>query len=118
MFSSDDRRHRVMLQNIDPYLPLKGNVSGISLENNRLEILDAAQLPPNLVQLHLSNNMLRRFPQSVIDSQLNLRQVSLSNNPWKCDCDALEFKKWLTSNIHIVRVFVYIYIFLLRKQVF
>lgn len=111
MLSSHDRRYRVMYQNIDPSLHLEDNVLGISLENNRLDVLDAAQLPPNLVQLYLSDNKLRRFPQHVIDNQLNLKQVSLSGNPWACDCDTLKFKNWLTFNNHIVRIFVYIYYF-------
>lgn len=108
MFSSDNGRYRVMYQSIDHSKHFEGNVLGISLENNNLDILDAAQLPPNLVELYLSNNKLRRFPQSVMDSQTNLKQVSLSGNPWLCDCDALDFKKWLASNSHIVSISIYI----------
>lgn len=97
-----------MYQNIDPSLHLEDKVLGISLENNSLDGLHAAQLPPNLVQLYLSDNKLRRFPAHLMDYQLNLKKVTLSGNPWKCDCEALKFKKWLTFNNHIVRIFVYI----------
>lgn len=109
MFSSDERRYSVMYQNIDPTLHFEGNVLGINLENNTLETLDADQLPPNLVQLYLSDNRLKRFPQHVMANQLNLKQVSLSGNPWMCDCHTLKFKQWLSSKNHIVRIFVYIY---------
>lgn len=114
MFSSDEQRYRVMYQNIDPSILFEGNVLGISLENNRLNNLDPAQLPPNLVQLYLSDNNLKRFPQHVMDNQLNLKQVSLSGNPWICDCEALIFKTWLTSKNNIVRISIYI-LFLLNK---
>ena len=70
---------------------------GINLENNSLESLDEDKIPPNLIQLYLSNNKLTRLPEIIIDDHLNLKELSLSGNPWKCDCYTLKFKKWLAS---------------------
>lgn len=91
-------------------MEIEDRILGINLANNYLESLDGAQLPPNITQLNLSNNKLRRIPGSMFENQFNLKQVSLSGNPWECDCDALEFKKWITFNNHIVRIFNHSYL--------
>lgn len=99
-----------MTQNIYPSLLIEDRVLGVNLENNSLESLQADQLPPNLMELYLANNKFRWLPDSILDNQENLKNLSLSGNPWNCDCSALKFKKWLTSKYSIVRTF-YIHIF-------
>ena len=96
-----------MDQNLYPSLHIEDQVFGINLENNSLESLEMAHLPPNLIQLYLSDNKLRLLPDSILDNLQNLKQVSLSGNPWDCDCNALKFKKWLTSKHDVVRIFFY-----------
>ena len=78
------------------------NVLGFNLANNSLESLESPQIPPNLIQLHLSNNKLRKLPDFLFEEQQNLQEVTLSGNPWECDCNAMKFKKWLTSKKAIV----------------
>lgn len=88
-------------------------VLGINLENNSLESLETAQFPPNLIQLYLSKNKLRKLPESIFENQRNLEQVTLSGNPWNCDCDALTFKKWLTSErekVSVLNMYTYFFI--------
>lgn len=104
MNTSDDQNSAMQGQNTYSF-SFKDRVLGISLENNNLKSIDAAFLPPNLTQLYLSNNKLSRLPESIIDNQLNLEQVSLSGNPWKCDCNASKFRNWLILNYRIVRFF-------------
>lgn len=105
-----------MTQNIYPSLLIEDRVLGVNLENNSLESLQADQLPPNLMELYLANNKLRGLPDSILDNQENLKNLSLSGNPWNCDCSALKFKKWLTSKYSIVRTF-YIHIFNMSRVV-
>lgn len=83
---------------------IEDKVLGVSLENNGLESLDTAQLPSDLIWLYLSKNKFRRLPESFLENQRNLKQLTLSGNPWKCDCDTLKFKKWLTSEKEKVRI--------------
>ena len=43
-----------------------------------------------------------------MDNHPNLKQFSLSGNPWSCDCNTLKFKNWLASNIQNVRILEYL----------
>ena len=92
-----------MAQNIYPAFHIEDHVLGLNLENNSLQSLEDVQLPPNLLQLYLANNKLRGLPDSLLDHQVTLKSVSLSGNPWNCDCSALKFKKWITANHASVR---------------
>lgn len=106
--SSDDGRLLVIDEKAYPSY-IEDRVLGINLTNNSLEFLDEAQLPPNLNQLYLSNNKLRWLPESLLVNQRNLKNVSLSGNPWICNCSTYKlFKKLLTSRIN-VRIFNYLF---------
>lgn len=100
----EDDRHHIFQDIVYSTIHIEDIVLGVSLENNGLESLDTAQLPQNLVWLYLSNNKLRRLPESFLENQRNLKQVTLSGNPWICDCDTLKFKKWLTSKEEKVKI--------------
>lgn len=90
---------------------INDSVFGNNLTNNNLESLDEAQLPLSLNQLYLSVNKLRELP--ILDSRLNLKIVSLSGNPWKCDCSAIKsFKTWLTSTINVRKFQLFILYFI------
>ncbi|XP_023239016.1 toll-like receptor Tollo isoform X1 [Centruroides sculpturatus] len=49
-----------------------------------------------LQSLMLSNNKFTRFPVNLIQIQY-LESISLSKNPWICDCETLPFVKWILS---------------------
>lgn len=56
---------------------------------------------PRLANLHLrsltlSNNRLARFPFQSITAAY-LQTISLSENPWICDCQTLPFVRWMLS---------------------
>lgn len=107
MTTSNDQRAYVMDQNINTSLHIEDRVYGINFENNNLQFLDEAQLPANLSQIYLSGNKLKRLPESFLDNQINLKHVSLSRNPWICDCSSIKFKTWLTTKNTIVSIFEY-----------
>lgn len=100
----DFRRSVVMDQNAYPSLHLEDHVLGIDLENNSLQTLESAQLPPELIDMYLADNNLRRMDETMLYTLQNLKRVTLSGNPWDCDCAALGFKKWLLSKADIVRM--------------
>lgn len=101
-----------MSQNLYPSLHIEDRVLGVNLENNNLESLEEAQFPRNLIQLYLANNKLRWLPDAILDNLTRIKSISLSGNPWNCDCNTLRFKKWLTSNHNIVRYFYVSVIFI------
>ena len=94
-----------MSLNVYSTFHIKDNVFGINLDSNSLESLESTQFPPSLIQLYLSNNKLRKLPESIFEGQQNLKEATLSGNPWKCDCNTVKFMKWLTSEKAIVRIF-------------
>ena len=103
MFQIIHYQHRLILnQKIVSVLHIEDDALGINLEHNNLSSLESAQFPTNLIQLHLSDNKLRRLPESILENQTNLKHVTLSGNPWKCDCKEW---KWLASKNSIVRYF-------------
>lgn len=92
-----------MNQNVYRSFHIEDCVLGIDLENNSLETLESAHMPSNLVQLYVSGNKLRRLPGSILYKMHSLKHVSLSGNPWECDCNALAFHKWMFMKEAIVR---------------
>ena len=77
-----------------------------------METLESTKFPPNLIQLHLSDNKLTQLPESIFKAQMDLQEVTLSGNPWKCDYNAVNFKKWLTTEKSRVRNFFKLYAYL------
>ncbi|XP_059472244.1 protein toll [Neocloeon triangulifer] len=65
------------------------NPSWLHLGNNNLTAVEA--LPPNLTELELHGNSLRRLSQEILEKINKTQRLTLGNNPWKCDCEAVEF---------------------------
>ncbi|XP_022664875.1 toll-like receptor Tollo isoform X3 [Varroa destructor] len=70
----------------------------IMLDGNNIDNIDELFIntPPNLQLLSLTGNRLEVLRP--ITSNTSYR-MALSHNPWTCDCSALEFKRFLLSNI-------------------
>ena len=77
------------------------NVREINLEDNELSVIDYNVFvdTPALQKLYLANNRLVRIPDSVFYITRHAAQLSLSGNPWSCDC---EFWTGLVHNVNIL----------------
>ncbi|CAL9703496.1 unnamed protein product [Knipowitschia caucasica] len=58
-------------------------------------------LPRDITQLQLSNTGLRTVPPGLFDS-LNLKNLSISGNPFHCDCKIQYLRNWLMVNGDVV----------------
>lgn len=77
------------------------------LNNNRLKYLDTSQLQPlnHLKILHLHSNLFTDYPVWQLDDlkALTLERLTLTDNPWSCECDYfVKFKKWLIASPFVV----------------
>ncbi|GIY04247.1 protein toll [Caerostris darwini] len=81
---------------------IEAEIEGLDLSNNKIQSLEEARLPSRTRFLFLDHNLIRKLPVSLLESQEFLTRVTLSNNPWTCDCTALDFKKWVVSKQIIV----------------
>ncbi|GIY08368.1 uncharacterized protein CEXT_252361 [Caerostris extrusa] len=75
---------------------------GLNLSNNKIQSLEEARLPSRMRFLFLDHNLMQKPPVFFLKSLKFLTRVTLSNNPWTCDCAALDFKKWVVSKSVLV----------------
>lgn len=70
----------------------------INLEHNNIEEVKLGVISPKLTSLKLAFNRLRTFPVDAWIATANhsiLREISLSRNPWACNCNTWSFRNWL-----------------------
>jgi protein toll len=71
--------------------PAFRQITSLFLRNNAIR--HVTELPPNLIELDLRNNDIEVMNETII-ALLNtstLEALSLSGNPWKCECETLDF---------------------------
>ncbi|GIY94993.1 protein toll, partial [Caerostris extrusa] len=80
---------------------IEAEIEGLNLSNNQIQSLEQARLPSRTRFLFLDHNLMQKPPVFLLESLEFLTTVTLSNNPWTCDCAALDFKKrlFLKSNL-------------------
>ncbi|XP_076359046.1 uncharacterized protein LOC143251678 [Tachypleus tridentatus] len=80
------------------------NLTKIYLDENHISSIDNWYLPPKLEVISLRGNYLTEVSNDIIKQVEDLQNLNLrlGKNPWKCNCHALEFKLWLTENLHKV----------------
>ncbi|XP_038128078.1 platelet glycoprotein V [Cyprinodon tularosa] len=104
------------------------NLKKLSLRNNRLKYLHPdlfhmltkmnilllndnklSRLPGNIFQdltsvvtMDLKNNNLNSLPGDIFLSNTVLKSLTLSGNPWDCDCAIRGLTRWLKQNVHVV----------------
>ncbi|XP_068245091.1 toll-like receptor Tollo [Palaemon carinicauda] len=81
-----------------------GQLKELYLQNNRLSFINNATFADleSLEILRLDNNFIIDFPVWLLSKNVFLTQVSIANNPWKCDCQFVEsLREWEshTSNL-------------------
>ncbi|GIY39035.1 protein toll [Caerostris darwini] len=74
---------------------IEAEIKGLNLSNNELQSMEEARLPNRMKFLFLDHNLIRKPPVFLLESLKFLTSVTLSNNPWTCECAALDFKKWV-----------------------
>ncbi|GBM46592.1 Protein toll [Araneus ventricosus] len=72
------------------------NLEILNMENNSLYNV-SLELSPSMRELQLAGNKLTRFPLSEWNTSSPLQLLTLSKNPWICDCEAWEFREWLVK---------------------
>ncbi|XP_074035506.1 protein toll-like isoform X2 [Leptinotarsa decemlineata] len=66
------------------------NVTTLYLSKNRIEQIE--WVPPKIKILKLDDNQLTHLNSEVLKMINSTSVLRLSNNPWTCDCSALEFQ--------------------------
>lgn len=76
------------------------NLTELHLDGNKIRSLENLYLPPKLNVLTLQGNLLKSISPSVLNftSHSDNFQLSLSDNPWSCNCSTMYFKKWITEH--------------------
>nr|XP_023015590.1 protein toll [Leptinotarsa decemlineata]XP_023015591.1 protein toll [Leptinotarsa decemlineata]XP_023015592.1 protein toll [Leptinotarsa decemlineata] len=69
------------------------NVTNIFLSNNRIEQIK--WVPPEIEVLKLDGNHLTHLNTDVLKMMNSSSILTLSNNPWTCDCSAFEFQNFI-----------------------
>ncbi|GIY69194.1 protein toll [Caerostris extrusa] len=81
---------------------IEDEIEGVNLSNNTLQSMEEARLPNRTKLLFLDHNHIRKPPIHLLESLEGLKEVTLSTNPWACDCTALDFMKWVVSKSDLV----------------
>ncbi|CRL07112.1 CLUMA_CG020109, isoform A [Clunio marinus] len=74
------------------------NVTKLFANGNRISSIMIENIPNHLRVLNLKDNNLKLLNDSVIKFITNssyIEQLFLSNNPWQCDCESLEFMNFV-----------------------
>ncbi|KAF8788287.1 Protein toll like protein [Argiope bruennichi] len=81
---------------------IQDEVKGLDFTHNYLMSVEDARLPEGTKHLRLAHNLFRQPPISLLNSLQELRRVTLSNNPWTCDCGTSVFKIWIETHSTLI----------------
>ncbi|MED6263330.1 hypothetical protein CHARACLAT_003491 [Characodon lateralis] len=76
--------------------------SGLSVNCSSLNLMDLPHLPSETTELYVQNNQLTSVPPGQFDRLVNLKKVSLSPNPFRCDCSIQYLRDWMLKNRAII----------------
>ncbi|XP_062315189.1 glycoprotein IX (platelet) isoform X2 [Osmerus eperlanus] len=73
-------------------------VSGLQVNCSSLGLIEVPPLPTDTTELHLQDNQFTTVPPGHFDRLPLLRRVTLSGNPFHCDCGIQYLRVWLQRN--------------------
>ncbi|XP_041802567.1 glycoprotein IX (platelet) isoform X1 [Chelmon rostratus] len=76
--------------------------AGLQVNCSSLNLMELPHLPPDTTELHAQDNRLTSVSPGVFDRLVGLKKVSLSGNPFHCDCRIQYLRNWLLKNRAIV----------------
>ena len=79
-----------------------GRVKVLDLSFNHITSLHGAVFKEalQLETLNIQSNLLTYLPKTIQD--LNLKDLKLSHNNFRCDCNSLWMKQWVIQNKHVI----------------
>ncbi|KAM9343683.1 platelet glycoprotein IX [Pholidichthys leucotaenia] len=72
--------------------------AGLKVNCSSSGLMDLPHLPPETAELHLQDNQLTSVAAGRLDHLIHLKRVSLSGNPFHCDCKIQYLRNWLLKN--------------------
>lgn len=76
--------------------------AGLKVNCSFLSLVDLSRLPSDATELFIQDNRLTSVPPGLFDRLVGLKKVSLSGNPFHCDCRIQYLRNWLLRNRDVV----------------
>ncbi|KAL1021494.1 hypothetical protein UPYG_G00013980 [Umbra pygmaea] len=76
--------------------------AALQVNCSSLGLMEVPPISPDTTELQLQNNQLSRVPRGHFDRLQSLRSVTLSGNPFHCDCGIQYLRAWLRRNRAVV----------------
>lgn len=76
--------------------------SGLHVNCSSLNLMELPHLPSDTTEFHVQDNRLTSVSSGLFDKLVGLKKVSLSGNPFHCDCRIQYLRRWLLKNRAIV----------------
>ncbi|KAK9505977.1 hypothetical protein O3M35_009929 [Rhynocoris fuscipes] len=73
-------------------------INKINLSYNNIRQLNMSAFSENLEVINLDHNNMSRMDTSSLFISKSLKTIILSNNPWRCDCQAKDFITFVRNN--------------------
>ncbi|XP_034393896.1 platelet glycoprotein IX [Cyclopterus lumpus] len=77
---------------------------GLQVNCSSLNLAELPRLPSDATELHVQDNRLTSVSPGLFDRLVGLKKVSLSGNPFHCDCRIQYLRNWLLKNRAVVSV--------------
>ncbi|XP_019951720.1 platelet glycoprotein IX [Paralichthys olivaceus] len=76
--------------------------AGLQVNCSSSRLVELPPLPSHTTELHVQDNRLTSVSPGLFDRLVGLKKVSLSGNPFHCDCRIQYLRNWLLKNRAVV----------------
>lgn len=76
--------------------------AGLVVNCTSLNLMELPRLPSDATELYVQDNQLTSVAPGLFDRLVSLKKVSLSENPFHCDCRIQYLRNWLLKNKAVV----------------